>query len=236
MKLFLENKMQHNLQQLLGICEDAVKIANDILKKSGEAGRAEVYVQGKQEDVTKADLDVLNAWRNYFSNLEIPIQVLTEESRDSRFFASPDQKYLGVGDELDGTRNWKRAKGILPYCAIFTIAPITPGTRFGDALATAVLEHNTGNLWTGIKNKGCYFNGHEVSTTGKTKLGKDTIVMIDRGPCPKPEHSLRYFSLEQKTGHGNFGCAGIHMAGVASGRSEERRVGKECRSRWSPYH
>jgi len=25
------------------------------------------------------------------------------------------------------------------------------------------------------------------------------------------------------------------MAGV-TGRSEERRVGKECRSRWSPYH
>src|SRR3712207_8687845 len=23
---------------------------------------------------------------------------------------------------------------------------------------------------------------------------------------------------------------------VAHGRSEERRVGKECRSRWSPYH
>src|SRR2546430_7838072 len=24
--------------------------------------------------------------------------------------------------------------------------------------------------------------------------------------------------------------------GLANGRSEERRVGKECRSRWSPYH
>ena len=23
---------------------------------------------------------------------------------------------------------------------------------------------------------------------------------------------------------------------TANGRSEERRVGKECRSRWSPYH
>ena len=23
---------------------------------------------------------------------------------------------------------------------------------------------------------------------------------------------------------------------VRGGRSEERRVGKECRSRWSPYH
>src|ERR1035438_1325598 len=26
------------------------------------------------------------------------------------------------------------------------------------------------------------------------------------------------------------------VGGVAEGRSEERRVGKECRSRWSPYH
>ena len=24
--------------------------------------------------------------------------------------------------------------------------------------------------------------------------------------------------------------------GITSNRSEERRVGKECRSRWSPYH
>ena len=23
---------------------------------------------------------------------------------------------------------------------------------------------------------------------------------------------------------------------IGNGRSEERRVGKECRSRWSPYH
>src|SRR2546429_2453334 len=26
------------------------------------------------------------------------------------------------------------------------------------------------------------------------------------------------------------------IAGAQRGRSEERRVGKECRSRWSPYH
>src|SRR5256885_1927822 len=29
-------------------------------------------------------------------------------------------------------------------------------------------------------------------------------------------------------------AAPVHLA--ANGRSEERRVGKECRSRWSPYH
>ena len=27
-----------------------------------------------------------------------------------------------------------------------------------------------------------------------------------------------------------------YFLGMALGRSEERRVGKECRSRWSPYH
>ena len=28
----------------------------------------------------------------------------------------------------------------------------------------------------------------------------------------------------------------IHLAAESHVRSEERRVGKECRSRWSPYH
>src|SRR2546425_13235646 len=30
--------------------------------------------------------------------------------------------------------------------------------------------------------------------------------------------------------------ASLHSARVEVVRSEERRVGKECRSRWSPYH
>ena len=29
---------------------------------------------------------------------------------------------------------------------------------------------------------------------------------------------------------------GARVVKCAEGRSEERRVGKECRSRWSPYH
>src|SRR3712207_9530924 len=33
---------------------------------------------------------------------------------------------------------------------------------------------------------------------------------------------------------GNFNLGG--SPGLSLGRSEERRVGKECSSRWSPYH
>ena len=34
----------------------------------------------------------------------------------------------------------------------------------------------------------------------------------------------------------NQGAAARTIGARATGRSEERRVGKECRSRWSPYH
>ena len=34
---------------------------------------------------------------------------------------------------------------------------------------------------------------------------------------------------------GDFAELGL-KTGVVISRSEERRVGKECRSRWSPYH
>ena len=41
-------------------------------------------------------------------------------------------------------------------------------------------------------------------------------------------------------GNGIYGAAynvyNIMLVLSAYGRSEERRVGKECRSRWSPYH
>ena len=33
-----------------------------------------------------------------------------------------------------------------------------------------------------------------------------------------------------------WAAAGKNVAGRPGLRSEERRVGKECRSRWSPYH
>ena len=48
-------------------------------------------------------------------------------------------------------------------------------------------------------------------------------VLLDEGKyiCPSEERHAR----EETTG-----------LEIESCRSEERRVGKECRSRWSPYH
>ena len=54
---------------------------------------------------------------------------------------------------------------------------------------------------------------------GKTLLGSDS-------------HTCAAGSLGMLA----MGAGGLAVAMAMCGRSEERRVGKECRSRWSPYH
>src|SRR5436853_3203968 len=46
----------------------------------------------------------------------------------------------------------------------------------------------------------------------------------ERGALPRPRH------------HPAVRAGRVPERPVADGRSEERRVGKECRSRWWPYH
>ena len=48
-----------------------------------------------------------------------------------------------------------------------------------------------------------------------------------------PQASLVGNAVERGFGHTPYGDHFSHVCGM---RSEERRVGKECRSRWSPYH
>src|SRR3989440_6869034 len=48
------------------------------------------------------------------------------------------------------------------------------------------------------------------------------------------EHHLVVFAADARLLVATEG--GVRGIGVVAVRSEERRVGKECRSRWSPYH
>ena len=55
-----------------------------------------------------------------------------------------------------------------------------------------------------------------------------TIRVVAAVICDSIEHKTKIFSTAR--GYGEF------KGGWEFPRSEERRVGKECRSRWSPYH
>ena len=46
----------------------------------------------------------------------------------------------------------------------------------------------------------------------------------------------RNYAVGQKISFHNHSTASLASLAACLLRSEERRVGKECRSRWSPYH
>ena len=59
-------------------------------------------------------------------------------------------------------------------------------------------------------------------------LGTANTIIINNGKIVVDEPSI--VALDQHTGKP------MAIGKKARQRSEERRVGKECRSRWSPYH
>ena len=80
-----------------------------------------------------------------------------------------------------------------------------------------------------------------IGITGGTGCGKTTVVNQIIKELPQGAVSvisqdsyykdLSHLSFEERT-KVNFD----HPKSLDLTRSEERRVGKECRSRWSPYH
>ena len=63
-------------------------------------------------------------------------------------------------------------------------------------------------------------------------------VSLDQIPVSL-QHAVVAIEDERFYEHNGIDVRGIARAGmkaITTGRSEERRVGKECRSRWSPYH
>ena len=70
--------------------------------------------------------------------------------------------------------------------------------------------------------------GLKVKATGTAMWDAASLgeIMLRLDPGDGRIHTAREFKAWEGGGEYN----------VVRGRSEERRVGKECRSRWSPYH
>ena len=58
--------------------------------------------------------------------------------------------------------------------------------------------------------------------------------MTELPPTLSVERAGRLLGLSRSSAY--RAAASGQLPTLAFGRSEERRVGKECRSRWSPYH
>ena len=84
-----------------------------------------------------------------------------------------------------------------------------------------------------------WLSGKESAYNAGDTGDADSIPGLGRFPGGGNGNPLQYSCLKNSKDRGAW-WAIVHVVAVSqtrlSGRSEERRVGKECRSRWSPYH
>ncbi len=93
-------------------------------------------------------------------------------------------------------------------------------------VADAMLTHSGPAVIFDSQEDAC-----EGILAGKVKSG-DVVVIRYEGPKGGPGMQEMLSPTSYIVGAG----LGESVALITDGRSEERRVGKECRSRWSPYH
>ena len=70
----------------------------------------------------------------------------------------------------------------------------------------------------------------------KFERGENYNIFNDLGFMSDEVHLHSMFLANLLNPKGSHGQRGKFLEAFLKMRSEERRVGKECRSRWSPYH
>ena len=100
------------------------------------------------------------------------------------------------------------------------------------ALSRHTIQTAQAKGWDTLSN-GALLNAAE-------EAGFELLLTTDRRIRYQQNLRVRRIALVVLTGSTRWSRVRQHAdriaAAVASARSEERRVGKECRSRWSPYH
>src|SRR3712207_7909242 len=83
---------------------------------------------------------------------------------------------------------------------------------------------------------------HHVTAAGETYVLEQPFFVLatqnpieQEGTYPLPEAQLDRFMVNLWLDYPSFDQE-VAVVRNTTSRSEERRVGKECRSRWSPYH
>src|SRR2546422_1466124 len=127
---------------------------------------------------------------------------------------------LGLENQSAGSRGpaWRRAGG-------------DSSGRRGSAGGRGCFDGASGfdagarvTVRTESRSARIFRGGHQRSPAGRRKFVEHASLFGGRGKKPSAGEPR---GAEPTQGQQRQG---------GSGRSEERRVGKECRSRWSPYH
>ena len=122
--------------------------------------------------------------------------------------------------------------------------PIYPAfiMKLGWAVGRVLAKGGTGKVLIGKDTRISGYMFESALEAGLAAAGIDSLLL---GPMPTPAiaYLTRTFHADAgiviSASHNPYQDNGLKFfssQGIKLSRSEERRVGKECRSRWSPYH
>ncbi|MFH0978870.1 MAG: inositol monophosphatase family protein [Candidatus Woesearchaeota archaeon] len=204
--------MDWNTEQLTQLCKNGLQKAHSVLEALSDQGINEVHDAHVTDISTKGDMAVSKTLARFLEEQRIPAVLYSEES--GRIELTKNPKYTITFDDIDGTDNYHRGRGMLPYCTVVTIFDsLEP--KFEDALVGGIIEHNSKNLWHAVRDGGCYLNGLRVTTSGRKNLDRRTLVIIDHYAGAGEISKL--LKIYPDSWVKDFGSAALHLAGVSSG-------------------
>src|SRR2546425_10300384 len=117
---------------------------------------------------------------------------------------------------------------LFPYTTLFrSLAPLgRAGSELEPGFGAVLEAHRIARAQAANKAGGMFV----VATAGLDEI--DAALAGYAKALARERGDELVKSIELRTGDG----AGAMARALLAERSEERRVGKECRSRWSPYH
>lgn len=198
---------------LIGICKDALKLSHRIEREIGEKGRKEVHDRHVTDISTQTDRIISQGLIDHFKSKNLPAVLYSEESGKVQLSKNP--KLTITFDDLDGTDNFYRGRGILPYCTVVTILDSVVPT-FDDIVVAGVIEHNTGDIWHASRGDGCYLNDKKCRTSGRKILDRRTLVVSDHYTTD----ITRSLDIYSKCWVKDFGCAAFHFIGICGGKAD----------------
>ena len=136
----------------------------------------------------------------------------------------------------------RRARTILTITAVFLGVALLIGINMATSSALGEFNNYINKFWgaTDIvvtSGNGLQFSNQTLNTVENSALVHQTAERLVWGGLIGTTSSNTTFFLTGVNPTNDFDYATFNITGTRQlSRSEERRVGKECRSRWSPYH
>ena len=201
-----------NKTKLIKICKKALLLAHEALERAGESGIHEIRDTHVTDITTEGDMAVSKQLTDFFKEQAMPAILYSEESGKIPIVKNP--QFTITFDDIDGTDNYYRGRGLLPHCTVVTMFDsINP--LFENALIAGIIEHNSGHIWHAVRNGGCFLNDRRVHTSARESLDRRALVIIDHYASYKNINKL--LEVYEKTWVKDFGSAAFHLAGISSG-------------------